>query len=185
MHVQLELMSDKIRVDPVIGSIGLVISKALENKQIEHVFGAYNERVVVVGLDFFSLARQLLLDIDLTGYDVKVKDGHLFLIKEQGVSEEEVQKVNAMLTQKLSKLGVDARAYITSDGASVLVVNLNDVALKILESTLEVAKAKVGNKMRNVRVRYGNDDKWGYMVVYRKSEKVKSEIKQDELLDLI
>jgi hypothetical protein len=178
-------MSDKIKVDPLIGSIGLVISKALENKGIEHVFGAYNEHTVVVGMDFLSLARQLLLDVDLTGYDVKVKDGHLFLIKETGTTQEEVQNVNTMLTQKLSRLGVDARAYITSDGASVLVLNLNDVALKILESTLEIAKAKVGNKMRNVRIRYGNDDKWGYMVVYRKNEKVKNEIKQDDLMDLL
>ncbi len=178
-------MSDKVKVDPLIGTIGLVISKALQNNGIEHVFGAYNEHVIVVGIDFLSLARQLLLDVDLTGYDVKVKDGHLFLIKEQGVSQEEVQNVNAMLTQKLTKLGVDARAYITSDGASVLVINLNDAVLKILETTLETAKAKVGNKMRNVRVRYGNDDKWGYMVVYRRNEKVKSEIKQDDLMDLI
>ncbi len=178
-------MSQGIKVDPLIGSIGIVISKALQNKGIEHVFGAYNERVMVVGVDFLSLSRQLLLDIDLTGYDVKVKDGHLFLVKEQGVSQEEVQNVNGMLAQRLSKLGIDARAYITSDGASVLVVNLNDVALKILGTTLEVAKAKVGNKMRNVRIRYGNDDKWGYMIIYRKSEKVKNEIKQDDLLDLL
>jgi hypothetical protein len=178
-------MGQEIRVDPMIGSIGVVISRALENKGIKHVFGAYSDRAIVIGLDFMSLTKQLLLDVDLTGYDVRVEDGHLFLIRSGGVSQEEVDKVNLELTRRLTKLGVDARAYITSDNASVLVANLNDVALKILESTLEIAKAKVGNKMRNVRVKYGNDGKWGYMVVYKKSEKVKDEIKKDELMDLL
>ncbi len=183
--VQIGVMTQDIKVDPLIASIGVVISKALGNKGIEHVFGAYSYYVVVVGLDFLSLSRQLLLDVDLTGYDVKVKDGHLFLVKGEGVSQEEVQNVNTMLAQRLSKLGVDAKAYVTSDGASVLVVNLNNVALKILETTLEIAKGKVGNKMRNTRIKYGNDDQWGYMVVYRKSEKTKDEIKKEDLMDLL
>ncbi len=177
-------MADQIRVDPVVGSIGVVISKALENKQIQHFFGAYNDHIIVIGIDFLSLAKELLLNIDLTGYDVNIKDGHLFVIKEKGTEQKEVEQVNIELMKKLNKIGVDAHAYVTTDSASVLVINLNDIALKILESTLEVAKGKIGNKMRNIRIKYGNDDKWGYMVVYKKNEKVKNEIKKDELFDL-
>ncbi len=177
-------MEQKLRVDPIVGNIGLVISKALTNKEITHVFGAVNETAVVIGVDFESLTRELLFNVDLTGYNVNIKDGHLFVFRDKEETKEEVDKVNLMIAQNLARFGINAKAYMTTDNVTVLVVNLNDIALKVLENTLEIAKGKLGNKLRNVRIKYGNDDKWGYMVVYKRGEKVKDVVKRDDLSDL-
>jgi len=102
-------------------------------------------------------------------WEQKIKNGKLFLVGMKELVDEDVKVVNAKILSKLKKLGIDAEAYITDDGDAVVMVSLVDVILRILEKTLQETKARAGNHMRSLRVKFGNDDEYAYIVIYTKS----------------
>ena len=173
-----------IKIDPVVGSIGNVIHKALDNQGIDHEYGALTDKAVVVGIQYTSLIKLSLEEVDQTKIKYKLKEGILFIIYPNGASKEELDEINNKILKKLTKYDIDAHGYITTDGEAIVTVNLNDIALKILDVTIEKAKNKLGGKMRLIRVFFANDDTWGYMIVYRKGTKHKDDIKPDDLEDL-
>ena len=174
----------QIKIDPIVGSIGTIIHRALDNQKIQHEFGALNEKAVIIGLKYDSLSKLSLEQVDLSKVKYKVKDGILFVIYEDKVTQEELNEVNNKILKKLAELGIDSHGYVTNDGEAIITVNLNDVSLKILDSAIERAKAKLGNKMRLIRVKFANDDTWGYMVIYKKGTHHKEEVKPDDLSEL-
>jgi hypothetical protein len=48
-------------------------------------------------------------------------------------------------------------------------VSLVDVVLRILEKTLQETKARASNHMRSLRVKFGSDDDYAYVVLYTRS----------------
>ena len=175
----------QVKIDSVVGSIGTVIHKALVNQGIEHEFGALTDKAVVIGIKYESLIQIGLGEVDTKKIKYKLKDGVLFITYEDKVSKEELDEVNNRILKKLASYGIDTHGFVTNDGEAIITVDLNDIALKILDVTIEKAKNKLGGKMRLIRVKFANDDKWGYMIVYRKGTKHKEEVKPDDLEDLI
>ena len=174
-------MVGQIKVDPVVGSIGTVLSKSLLNQHIAHEFGAYNEKTIVIGIKYDSIARLALEDVDMSKLTFKIKDGILFMMYKGSTEQSELEYVNKQVLRKLTSIGVDAKGFVSSDGETILTINLNDLALKILDITIEKAKIKLGSKMRLIRVKFAHDDKWGYMVVYKKGHEHKKDVNPEDL----
>ena len=174
----------EIKVDSIVGSIGTVLHKALNNQGIEHEFGALDQKSVVIGIMYSSLVNLALEEINNNEVEAKIKEGILFIIYPKGASKEELDEVNNKILKKLTKYGIDAKGFVTTDGEAILTIDLNNIATKILDVTIEKAKMKLGGKMRLIRVLFAHDDKWGYLIVYRKGERKKVEIKPDDLSDL-
>jgi len=177
-------MASQIKVDPVVGSIGTVISKSLTNQGLRHEFGALNEKTVVIGIEYTFMVRMALEDLDMSHIKYKIKDGILFVIYEGGTNQQEVENINKQILKKMTSIGIDAKGYISSDGEAILTINLNDLALKILDIAVDKAKMKLGSKMRLIRVKFAHDDKWGYMVIYKKGHEHKSDVDPDDLARL-
>ena len=173
-----------VRVDGVVASIGTAIHRALDNQKVQHEFGAVNERAVVIGVLYTSLIEIALKEVEKSRITWKLKDGVLFLVYPDGASPDELETVNSDIIRKMKAIGVDAQGYISNDGSAVLTVNLNDIALKILENAVDEAKKKLGGRMRLIRIKFINDDKWGYMLIYRRNERPAKKVDPGDLSHL-
>ena len=133
--------------------------------------GALSENAVVVGVPFNKFADLITAEINKDVWEQKIKNGKLFLVGMKELVDEDVKTVNTKILSKLKKVGIDASAYITDDGDAVVMVSLVDVILRILEKTLQETKARASNHMRSLRVKFGNDDDYAYIVIYTRSAK--------------
>ncbi|CAJ31588.1 hypothetical protein AFV6_gp34 [Betalipothrixvirus pozzuoliense] len=175
---------DKIRLLGSVAYVYKVFVSSLENMGIKVVSGALNEKSVVVAIPFQEFSEQLTADINKELWSVKIKNGKLFLVGMKELVDADLKEVNNKILSKLKKMGIDSTAYITDDGDAVVMVSLSDVILRILEKTLQETKTRAGNHMRSLRVQFGNDEKYGYVVIYMKSQRSDDVRKQlQEVLD--
>lgn len=173
-----------VKVDKVVGGIAEFIRRSLEKNGIEHVIGAVNERAVVIGIKFESIKKVVDEEVMGTRAKVKMKDGVLFLIWPEKVDRVEIENINRRILKRFAKMGIDAKGYILDDGESVVSIQLVSVVETILYSAIDVARQKISEKLRLIRVAVGHDDQWGYIVIYRRGEQVKKAVKPDEIEDL-
>ena len=160
---------DKVKLKGSVAYVYKVFVESLKKAGIETVSGALNENAVVVGVPFSKFAEIITAEVNKEVWEQKIKDGKLFLVGMKELVDEDVKVVNAKILSRLKKLGIDAEAYITDDGDAVVMVSLVDVILRILEKTLQETKARAGNHMRSLRVKFGNDNAYAYIVIYTKS----------------
>jgi hypothetical protein len=160
---------DRIKLKGSVAYVYKVFVESLKKAGIETVSGALNENAVVVGVPFGRFAELITAEINKEVWEQKVKNGKLFLIGMKELVDEDVKQVNSKLLSKLKKLGIDAGAYITDDGDAVVMVSLVDVIWRILEKTLQETKARAGSHMRTLRVKFGNDNEYAYIVIYTRS----------------
>jgi len=160
---------DKVKLKGSVAYVYKVFVESLKKVGIETTSGALNDSAVVVGVPFNKFADLITTEINKEIWEQKVKNGKLFLIGMKELVDEDIKTVNSKILSKLKKLGIDAGAYITDDGDAVIMVSLVDVILRILEKTLQETKARAGNHMRALRVKFGNDDEYTYIVIYTKS----------------
>ena len=162
---------DKIKLKGSVAYVYKVFIESLKKAGIDTTSGALSENAVVVGVPFNKFSNLITAEINKEVWEQKMKDGKLFLIGMKELVDEDVKVVNAKILSKLKKLGIDAGAYVTDDGDAVVMVSLVDVILRILEKTLQETKARASNHMRALRVKFGSDDKYAYIVIYTKSSK--------------
>ena len=160
---------DKIKLKGSVAYVYKVFVESLKKAGIETVSGALSENAVVVGVPFNKFADLITAEINKDIWEHKIKNGKLFLIGMKELVDEDIKTVNNKLLSKLKKIGIDASAYITDDGDAVVMVSLIDVILRILEKTLQETKARASNHMRALRVKFGNDDDYAYIVIYTRS----------------
>jgi hypothetical protein len=146
-----------------------VFIESLKKAGIETTSGALNESAVVVGVPFIKFAELVTAEINKEVWEQKIKNGKLFLVGMKELVDEDIKQVNSKLLSKLKKLGIDAGAYITDDGDAVVMVSLVDVIWRILEKTLQETKARASSHMRTLRVKFGSDNEYAYIVIYTKS----------------
>jgi len=160
---------DKLKLKGSVAYVYKVFIESLKKAGIETVSGALNENSVVIGVPFSKFADLITTEINKNIWEQKIRNGKLFLVGMKELVDEDVKTVNAKILSRLKKVGVDASAYITDDGDAVIMVSLIDVILRILEKTLKETKARAGNHMRSLRVKFGNDDDYAYIVIYTRS----------------
>jgi len=162
---------DKVKLKGSVAYVYKVFIESLKKAGIETVSGALNESAVVIGVSFNKFTELITTEINTEVWERKVKNGKLFLVGMKELVDEDIKTVNAKILSKLKKVGIDAGAYITDDGDAVVMVSLVDVIWRILEKTLQETKARAGNHMRTLRVKFGNDDEYAYIVIYTRSAK--------------
>jgi len=162
---------DKVKLKGSVAYVYKVFIESLKKAGIETISGALSENAVVVGVPFNKFADLITAEINKEVWEQKIKNGKLFLVGMKELVDEDVKTVNAKILSKLKKLGIDAGAYVTDDGDAVVMVSLVDVVLRILEKTLQETKARASNHMRALRVKFGSDDKYAYIVIYMRSAK--------------
>jgi len=162
---------DKVKLKGSVAYVYKVFIESLKKAGIETVSGALSENAVVVAVPFKKFAELITAEINKDVWEQKIKNGKLFLVGMKELVDEDVKVVNAKILSKLKKVGIDASAYVTDDGDAVVMVSIVDVILRILEKTLQETKARASNHMRALRVKFGNDDKYAYIVIYTKSSK--------------
>ena len=160
---------DKVKLKGSVAYVYKVFIESLKKAGIETVSGALNENAVVVGVPFNKFAELITAEINKDVWEQKIKNGKLFLVGMKELEDEDVKVVNAKILSKLKKLGIDTEAYVTDDGNAIVMVSLVDVILRILEKTLQETKARASNHMRSLRVKFGSDDDYAYIVIYTKS----------------
>jgi hypothetical protein len=160
---------DKVKLKGSVAYVYKVFIESLKKAGIETVSGALSENAVVVGVPFNKFAELVTAEINKDVWEQKIKNGKLFLVGMKELVDEDVKVVNAKILSKLKKIGIDAGAYITDDGDAVVMVSLVDVILRILEKTLQETKARASNHMRSLRIKFGNDNSYAYIVIYTKS----------------
>ena len=160
---------DKVKLKGSVAYVYKVFVESLKKAGIETISGALNENAVVVGVPFSKFAELITAEINKEVWEQKIKNGKLFLVGMKELVDEDVKVVNAKILSRLKKLGIDADAYITDDGDAVVMVSLVDVILRILEKTLQETKARASNHMRALRVKFGSDEDYAYIVIYTKS----------------
>jgi len=160
---------DKVKLKGSVAYVYKVFIESLKKAGIETISGALNESAVVVGVPFIKFADLITAEVNKDMWEQKIKNGRLFLVGMKELVDEDVKTVNSKILSRLKKMGIDAEAYITDDGDAVVMVSLVDVILRILEKTLQETKARAGNHMRSLRVKFGNDDEYAYIVIYTKS----------------
>ena len=160
---------DKVKLKGSVAYVYKVFVESLKKAGIETISGALNENAVVVGVPFGKFASLITAEVNKEVWEQKIKNGKLFLVGMKELVDEDVKVVNAKILSRLKKLGIDADAYITDDGDAVVMVSLVDVILRILEKTLQETKARASNHMRALRVKFGSDDDYAYVVIYTKS----------------
>ncbi|ACB37265.1 hypothetical protein AFV9_gp31 [Betalipothrixvirus uzonense] len=165
---------DKVKLLGSVAYVFKVFVESLKKLGINPISGAINEKSVVIAIDYEQLANKLTEDINKEIWELKLKNGKMFLVGMKELVDEDLKEVNSKILAKLKKLGIDSGAYITDDGDAVIMVSLSDVVLRILEKTLQETKMRAGNHMRNLRVKFGNDEKYGYIVLYVRSQKADS-----------
>jgi len=162
---------DKVKLKGSVAYVYKVFIESLKKAGIETTSGALSENAVVVAVPFNKFADLITAEINKEVWEQKIKNGKLFLVGMKELVDEDVKTVNAKILSKLKKLGIDAGAYVTDDGDAVVMVSLVDVVLRILEKTLQETKARASNHMRALRVKFGSDDKYAYIVIYMRSAK--------------
>jgi len=162
---------DKVKLKGSVAYVYKVFVESLKKAGIETISGALNENAVVVGVPFYKFADLITTEINKEIWEQKVKNGKLFLVGMRELVDEDIKTVNTKILSKLKKLGIDAGAYITDDGDAVIMVSLIDVIWRILEKTLQETKMRAGNHMRTLRVKFGNDNEYAYIVIYTRSAK--------------
>jgi len=162
---------DKVKLKGSVAYVYKVFIESLKKAGIETVSGALNENAVVIGVPFNKFAELITTEINKEVWEQKVKNGKLFLVGMKELVDEDIKQVNSKLLSKLKKLGIDASAYITDDGDAVVMVSLVDVILRILEKTLQETKMRASSHMRTLRVKFGSDDEYAYIVIYTRSAK--------------
>jgi len=160
---------DKVKLKGSVAYVYKVFTESLKKAGIETVSGALSENAVVVGVPFDKFASLITAEINKEVWEQKIKNGKLFLVGMKELVDEDVKVVNTKILSRLKKLGIDSDAYITDDGDAVVMVSLVDVILRILEKTLQETKARASNHMRSLRVKFGNDDDYAYIVIYTRS----------------
>jgi len=160
---------EKVKLKGSIAYVYKVFVESLKKAGIETVSGALSENAVVVGVPFNKFTNLITTEINKDVWEQKIKNGKLFLVGMRELVDEDIKTVNAKILSKLKKLGIDTGAYITDDGDAVIMLSLVDVILRILEKTLQETKARAGNHMRAMRVKFGNDNDYAYIVIYTKS----------------
>jgi len=160
---------DKVKLKGSVAYVYKVFIESLKKAGIETVSGALSENAVVVGVPFNKFTALITAEINKDVWEQKIKNGKLFLVGMKELVDEDVKVVNAKILSKLKKLGIDSEAYVTDDGDAVVMVSLVDVILRILEKTLQETKARASNHMRALRVKFGSDDDYAYIVIYTKS----------------
>jgi len=160
---------DKVKLKGSIAYVYKVFVESLKKANIETTSGALSENAVVVGVPFNKFVDLITGEINKEVWEQKVKNGKLFLVGIRELVDEDIKTVNAKILSKLKKLGIDTGAYVTDDGDAVVMVSLIDVIWRILEKTLQETKARAGSHMRSLRVKFGNDDDYAYVVIYTKS----------------
>jgi len=160
---------DKVKLKGSVAYVYKVFIESLKKAGIDTVSGALSENAVVVGIPFNKFAELITAEINKDVWEQKIKNGKLFLVGMKELVDEDVKVVNAKILSKLKKVGIDASAYVTDDGDAVVMVSLVDVVLRILEKTLQETKARASNHMRALRVKFGSDDDYAYIVIYTKS----------------
>ena len=162
---------DKVKLKGSVAYVYKVFVESLKKAGIETISGALNENAVVVGVPFNKFTDLITTEINTEVWERKIKNGKLFLVGMKELVDEDIKTVNTKILSKLKKLGIDAGAYITDDGDAVIMVSLVDVIWRILEKTLQETKARAGNHMRTLRVKFGNDNEYAYIVIYTRSVK--------------
>jgi hypothetical protein len=162
---------DKVKLKGSVAYVYKVFIESLKKAGIETTSGALNENAVVVGVPFYKFAELITTEINKEVWEQKIKNGKLFLVGMKELVDEDIKQVNSKILSKLKKLGIDAGAYITDDGNAVVMVSLVDVIWRILEKTLQETKMRAGSHMRTLRVKFGNDDEYAYIVIYTRSAK--------------
>jgi hypothetical protein len=162
---------DKVKLKGSVAYVYKVFIESLKKAGIETVSGALSENAVVIGIPFNKFAELITAEINKDVWEQRIKNGKLFLVGMKELVDEDVKTVNAKILSKLKKVGIDTSAYITDDGDAVVMVSLVDVVLRILEKTLQETKMRAGNHMRALRVKFGNDNDYAYIVIYTKSAK--------------
>lgn len=170
----------KVKLTGSVAYVYKVFIESLRKMGLEPVGGALDERSVVVAIKYSCFAEKITSDINKELWSVKIKDGKMFLVGMKELVDEDLREVNTKILGKLKKFGIDAGAYVTDDGDAVIMVSLNDVILRILEKTLQETKNRAGNHLRNLRVKFGNDDKYAYILIYSKNSSSPSLIKEVE-----
>ncbi len=160
---------NKVKLKGSVAYVYKVFIESLKKAGIETVSGALSENAVVVGVPFNKFTNLITTEINKDVWEQKIKNGKLFLVGMRELVDEDVKTVNAKILSKLKRLGIDTGAYITDDGDAVIMLSLVDVILRILEKTLQETKARAGNHMRAMRVKFGNDNDYAYIVIYTKS----------------
>jgi len=160
---------EKVKLKGSIAYVYKVFVESLKKAGIETTSGALSENAVVVGVPFIRFVDLLTGEINKDVWEQKIKNGKLFLVGMKELVDEDIKQVNAKILSKLKKLGIDTGAYVTDDGDAVVMVSLVDVVLRILEKTLQETKARAGNHMRALRVKFGNDNDYAYIVIYTRS----------------
>ena len=160
---------DKVKLKGSVAYVYKVFIESLKKAGIETVSGALSENAVVVGVPFDKFASLITAEINKEVWEQKIKNGKLFFVGMKELVDEDVKVVNAKILSRLKKVGIDASAYITDDGDAVIMVSLVDVILRILEKTLQETKARASNHMRALRVKFGSDDDYAYIVIYTRS----------------
>jgi len=162
---------DKVKLKGSVAYVYKVFVESLKKAGIETMSGALSENAVVVGVPFYKFADLITTEVNKEIWEQKVKNGKLFLVGMRELVDEDIKTVNTKILSKLKKLGIDAGAYITDDGDAVIMVSLVDVIWRILEKTLQETKTRAGNHMRTLRVKFGSDDEYAYIVIYTRSAK--------------
>ncbi|AOS58385.1 conserved lipothrixviral protein [Sulfolobus islandicus filamentous virus 2] len=170
----------KVRLQGSVAYVFKVFTESLKKMEIDPVAGAINEKTALVAVKYKHFAEKITAEINKELWNMKIKDGKLFLVGMKELVDEDLREVNSKILSKLKKFGIDAGAYVTDDGDAVIMVSLNDVIIRILEKTLQETKARAGNHMRNLRVKFGNDDKYAYTVIYSRNSKNESVVKNVE-----
>lgn len=170
----------KVRLQGSVAYVFKVFTESLKKMSLNPVSGAINERSAVIAVKYKCFAEKITTDINKELWNMKIKEGKLFLVGMKELVDEDLKEVNSKILSKLKKFGIDTGAYITDDGDAVLMISLNDVIIRILEKTLQETKNRAGNHMRNLRVKFGNDDKYAYIVIYSRNSKNENMTKEIE-----
>ncbi len=172
---------EKVKLNSYIAYIYNVLSASIEKMGIKVEAMALNENTLVMGIRYQTLADYITYEVDKTKWQIKIHEGYLY-VKGSSSAQEEVQKVNDEVLSKIRKMGIEAGAYLTTDNDTIISIHLEGIIYYILQDVLTKARAKIGQHLRNIRVKFGTIDDFSYIVLYRKGttmseSKEKSEIK--------
>lgn len=176
-------MEKKIHLKGSLAYVYKVLQTSLEKMGVSVEAGALDESNLVIAINYDTLAEQITENVNKNVWKLKIKDGVMYLLAPKEVIDEDIREVNEKILSKLRNMGVDAHVEISQEGDALVQVNLEDVALKILQNAIEETRKRAGDRMRRLRVEYASIENYTYILLYEKGKKIKT--KEDKLKEAL
>lgn len=157
-----------------------VFVSALEELGLQGAVHQVDYYTVLVVVDYHSLSLLLTQEIDKYRWRIELKNGIMRVVGDKDAVDADVKDVNEKILYRLRKLGVSSEAVLENAEVPVIIVSLEDVALKVLQKVFEETSKRKSDISRLVKAEYGSLENYTYILLY---EKLVRKNKLKEVLD--